>query len=355
VDRAQATYRAVCAERCDGDPPVGLLHSRFPFYRREELEQEWMRALGKDRAHRPPGCLLISTQIVEQSVDLDADLLITELAPTDMLFQRMGRLWRHWEPGETRTPCAKPEAWIIEEPMPFAALCEADEKAIRESLGKKARVYAPYVLLRALEQWHDKKEVRLPNDIRRWLEVTYTERSEENRPAWKALKGVMEQKKVKHKSRAETAQNVWNLPALRDEEGIGTRLDECPTLPLILATAASNGMLTLLDGTEIKVQSHYFAYDTAKALHRNMVKAPAWLFANKDRCLKHLPRDAEGMIRLHIKGQVELGLVDGTAISADSIDPTTLLDFHEHTGLAKKAGKSTPTKDWTDYDDESYD
>ena len=72
--------------------------------------------------------------------------------------------------------------------------------------------------------------------------------------------------------------------------------------------AANNGTLTLLDGTSLKVQSHYFAYETAKALHRNIVKAPTWLFAHKKRCLNHLPKTIVDMIRLHIKGQVELGL-----------------------------------------------
>jgi hypothetical protein len=162
-------------------------------------------------------------------------------------------------------------------------------------------------------------------------------------------------KKQEQQSRAVTAQNVWNLPALKDEDGIGTRLNECPTLPLILATHADNGTLTLLDKTEIKVQSHTFSYAIAKALHRNIVKAPAWFFAHKERRLNHLPRDIIAMIRLHIKGQVELGLVDGTVIRVDSIDSMTTLDFHEHIGLARKAGRSAPTNDWSDYEDESYD
>jgi CRISPR-associated endonuclease/helicase Cas3 len=355
VDRAQATYRALSSERCEGDPPVGLLHSRFPFFRREELEQEWMCALGKDRQHRPPGCILISTQIVEQSVDLDADLLITELAPTDMLFQRMGRLWRHWREEDKPRPLSQPEVWIIKEPIPFAELCSANETDIQKALGKKARVYAPYVLLRTLEQWHGNGNVHLPDDIRPWLEATYLDRNEDSRPAWKAMKAMMLQRKQEQKNQAITAQNVWNLPALKDEEGIGTRLDECPTLPLILAVRADNTTLTLLDGTVIKVQSHYFAYATAKALHRNIVKAPTWLFEHKDSCLKHLPQGVIAMIRLHIKGPIELGLLDGTDISADSIDAKIQLDFHQHTGLSKKTGRPSPTNDWNAYDDESYD
>jgi len=355
VDYAQATYRAICAERREDDPPVGLLHSRFPFFRRETLEKEWMSALGKDRTHRPSGCLLISTQIVEQSVDLDADLLITELAPTDMLFQRLGRLWRHWKEDDPLRPCLRPEVWIIEESMRLADLYIATEKDICEAFGKKARVYSPYILLRSLERWHNKEEVHLPNDIRPWLEATYWDRNEDERPGWNALKSVLLQKKREQQSRAITAQNVWNMPVLKDEEGIGTRLNQCPTLPLILATHVGNDTLTLLDNSEIKVQSQYFSYDTAKALHRNIVKAPAWFFGHKEHCLNHLPRDVGAMLRLHIKGRVEFGILDGTAIRADSIDTSTLLDFHENIGLSRKAGQSSPTNEWNEYDDESYD
>jgi CRISPR-associated endonuclease/helicase Cas3 len=91
VDEAQETYRTLQSANFQGGPPIALLHSRFPFFRREQLEDDWMNRLGKDSANRPPGCILVSTQVAEQSVDIDADLLITDLAPTDMLLQRLGR------------------------------------------------------------------------------------------------------------------------------------------------------------------------------------------------------------------------------------------------------------------------
>ena len=93
IDAAQKQYQQLI-DMTYKEFPVGLLHARFPFWRREELENTWMERFGKDGATRC-GSILVSTQIVEQSVDLDADLMITELAPTDMLLQRLGRLWRH--------------------------------------------------------------------------------------------------------------------------------------------------------------------------------------------------------------------------------------------------------------------
>lgn len=313
-----------------------------------------MRRLGKDRQYRPKGCLLIGTQVVEQSVDLDADLLISELAPTDMLFQRLGRLWRH--PQEKPRPIGQPELWIIEEAATIEALrAESDKKVLRDLLGRKARVYAPYVLLRTLDQWHDKATVRLPTDIRPWLEATYQPRSEADLPAWKELLLDLEAKQRAHTSRAEAVQNVWNLPALRDEEGVGTRLNERPTLPLILVREATQENLIPLDGAPIPVQSFRFDYATAKALHWNMVKAPAWWFAHKELCLKSVPRAGAEMVTLHVRGSVEIAEVQGNTISADSFGEGIMLDFDPDRGLSRKpVVPSEAAPNWSEVNNELY-
>jgi CRISPR-associated endonuclease/helicase Cas3 len=351
VECALATHLALRAERREGDPPVGLLHARFPFYRRQELEEDWMRKLGKDRRYRPRGCLLVSTQIVEQSVDLDADLLVTELAPTDMLFQRLGRLWRHHKESDPPRPHPRPEVWIIQEAVALEALrSEPDARLLRNSLGKKARLYAPYVLLRTLEQWHDKTRVHLPGDIRAWLEATYQPRAEEGHPGWKQLLADLELERRRHVGQAETSENVWNLPALQDEEGIGTRLNECPTLPLVLARSVDDKTVTPLDGPPIPVQAARFDYATARALHRNLVKAPAWWFAKKGRCLQSVPASVAAMVSLHVHGPAEMGVVNGTTITAQSLGEGATLDFDPDRGLLLRPGTGGD-----DYQDESYD
>ncbi len=73
-----------------------LFHARFAMCDRQRIENEVLRRFGKqstsgDRA----GCILIATQVVEQSLDLDFDVLITDLAPMDCIIQRAGRLHRH--------------------------------------------------------------------------------------------------------------------------------------------------------------------------------------------------------------------------------------------------------------------
>src|SRR6185503_15806410 len=102
----------------------------------------------------PPAirCVLVATQVVEQSVDIDADFLLTDLAPTDMLLQRIGRLWRHQgrpEMAAQRPAAAKDEVWVNHSTLQPGG----DADALKQALGKSARVYAPYVLLRSLAEW----------------------------------------------------------------------------------------------------------------------------------------------------------------------------------------------------------
>ena len=143
VGGSQRCFRVAKSAVRQGDGDVSLLHSAFPPWRREELENAWMQRLGKTAA-RGVGSLLVSTQVVEQSVDIDADLLVTDIAPTDMLFQRLGRIWRHKRNDRKAT---RPEVWIIE---PTTLEFESAD-AFREALGPSAFVYSPYVLWRTLQ------------------------------------------------------------------------------------------------------------------------------------------------------------------------------------------------------------
>jgi CRISPR-associated endonuclease/helicase Cas3 len=76
-----------------GDIPVDLFHSRYRFLDRQEKEQATLRSYGERRPDG--GRVLVATQVVEQSLDLDFDWLVTQICPVDLLFQRLGRLHRH--------------------------------------------------------------------------------------------------------------------------------------------------------------------------------------------------------------------------------------------------------------------
>ena len=98
VKQAQAVFRALAeaggaehALQVAGGP--ALHHSRFAAEDRRLLDRAVERALGKGR--RPGGVVVVGTQTLEQSLDIDADLLLTDLCPVDVLLQRIGRLHRH--------------------------------------------------------------------------------------------------------------------------------------------------------------------------------------------------------------------------------------------------------------------
>ncbi len=92
VARAQATYQLLQDEM---NVEVRLAHSRFVAADRARIDSELLELLGPDSTKRPEGLIVVSTQVLEQSLDIDLDLLITDIAPIDLLLQRMGRLHRH--------------------------------------------------------------------------------------------------------------------------------------------------------------------------------------------------------------------------------------------------------------------
>ncbi|MFJ2766087.1 CRISPR-associated helicase/endonuclease Cas3 [Streptomyces prasinus] len=98
VGDAQETYLRLC-ERFDERSheqggSVQLLHARFPGDVREARTREVTEGLGRT-GPRPLRWIVVATQVVEQSLDLDADIVISDLAPLVLLLQRAGRCWQH--------------------------------------------------------------------------------------------------------------------------------------------------------------------------------------------------------------------------------------------------------------------
>lgn len=100
VADAQRLYRQVTLS--DVDFSVDLFHARFTSADRLRIENQVLSDYGKSAERQ--GRLLISTQVIEQSLDLDFDILISQVAPIEYLMQRMGRLWRHDRNGTELCP-----------------------------------------------------------------------------------------------------------------------------------------------------------------------------------------------------------------------------------------------------------
>lgn len=297
VRQAQEAYRMVNSERQGDAFEVGLLHSRFPAFQRasypqsalEDLkrchlhEERWLWMLGKPESPRPDvrpaGSVLVSTQVVEQSVDIDADVLITDLAPTDMLLQRLGRLHRH-----DRGDRGRPSAYLVV-PQAVAENSRAlSANEIKKSLGGVGRVYAPYVLLRTWKEWQAVRNLSLPAGIRRLLERTYSDSN--NDPAgWRELYQDLKAEQKELENLAFCAEDVRGQPLKPDDERLATRFSTQRQILLLLVCWVSDQVDKAGNADEIQLLNHMklkakdirqFNLPSARLLHLNAATIPAW-------------------------------------------------------------------------------
>lgn len=157
-----------------GGSRVGLLHSRFTAGDRQKNEAHWCKLYGKG-GDRSVGRILIGTQVLEQSLDLDADVMYTFLAPTDMLFQRMGRLQRH--ASNVRPVGFETPILYVITPTGLDNYVETatdiEEKPLRKILGGTGWVYDLHTLVKTHEVWKGLGSIAIPGGMRKVLEDTY--------------------------------------------------------------------------------------------------------------------------------------------------------------------------------------
>lgn len=156
VRKAQELGRRMVAHY--GTAHVSILHSGFIDTMRRHKEDRLCRALGKD-GDRPAFQIVIGTQVIEQSLDIDFDVMISDLAPMDLLLQRVGRLHRHTR---RRPPAfAEPQLYV---------LGIHDNYEFED--GTK-HIYDEYVLHRTQNFLPDK--IILPRDISGLVQAVYNE------------------------------------------------------------------------------------------------------------------------------------------------------------------------------------
>lgn len=153
VRQAQEVYQALRLAESE----KSLFHARFKAIDRSRIADRVSCLFGKDRAVRPQRFVLVATQVVEQSLDVDFDHMISEVAPVDLLLQRSGRLHRH------TTRDTDPVLHVL---LP--------EQTVRD-FGGTGYVYAAKPLLRTLAILGrgGRREVLLPDDFRDLIERCY--------------------------------------------------------------------------------------------------------------------------------------------------------------------------------------
>lgn len=209
VGRAQKMY-AFLSEQF-GEEHVILTHSRFTATHRTEQEKLLVSKLGK-KAHyseadgeassRPHRLIVVGTQVIEQSLDLDFDVMITDFAPVDLVLQRMGRLHRHDSRNSSeRTPAYRKPVCYVRGVETFGSRIEAPDFPH----GSKA-VYEPMILLSSYAQLlphFDGGLIRIPADISPLVQKTYQENASAEIPsAWAEVYESAEQEFKKGKEQA---------------------------------------------------------------------------------------------------------------------------------------------------------
>ncbi|KRM87630.1 hypothetical protein FD19_GL001150 [Lacticaseibacillus thailandensis DSM 22698 = JCM 13996] len=139
--------------------PVITLHSAFLAPDRVKLEDTLQRSIGKDD-QRPHKLVVVGTQVLEQSLDIDFDILYSDIAPIDLLLQRVGRLHRH-----VRT---RPAGLI----KPKLVVNYGKEDDDESEFGKANEgIYGRYLLMKT--DYYLPDQLNIPGDISRLVQLVY--------------------------------------------------------------------------------------------------------------------------------------------------------------------------------------
>ncbi|WPF66253.1 MULTISPECIES: CRISPR-associated helicase Cas3' [unclassified Corynebacterium] len=209
IRRVQETYRLL-NEHFPGE--VELHHAAFMASDRAAKEDALRAALGP-RAHRgagrPERRCVVATQVVEQSLDIDVDALVTDIAPMDLLIQRVGRLHRHRRPPEDR-----PEH--LRQPRVFIRGVEEREPVPRFERGTAA-IYDPTVLLATMAVLEERvlaEGLRRPDDIAPLVHAAYAQEREVPEQ-WREAWAKAQAKSAEARERSERRAKTYQIPGLR--------------------------------------------------------------------------------------------------------------------------------------------
>lgn len=245
VDDAIAGVQALRAAGVQAD----LLHARFALGDRKRIEAAVIGRFGKDGQGRA-GRVIVATQVLESSMDLDFDVMVSDLAPMASLIQRAGRLWRHMQlrPRDSR-PVQAPVLYVV---SPDPGRVE-NARWLQGALDSGAYVYPQDVAWRTAERLFAVGGIVAPSGLRGLIEAVETEVV--------ALPDPLARAEIERLGKAAAQasrgwQNTVNLDdgyrmggAAADDAEYPTRLGQ-PQRVLVLARQGAGRLLPWIDGAD---------------------------------------------------------------------------------------------------------
>jgi len=198
-----------------------LFHARFARNDRQRIEADVMLRFGRQRdsgSENHRGHVLVATQVIEQSLDLDFDLMVTDLAPIDLMIQRAGRLWRH---ARNSRPIGGPELVVLS----GDAVDTPDKDWVNRVLGGSALVYPDHALLwRSARALFRAGGIETPEGVRALIEAVY------DKANWEETPPALLYRELRAEGEASAASSIaqTNVLLLRPQGGrahVGYRAD----------------------------------------------------------------------------------------------------------------------------------
>lgn len=209
VKRAQETYRRLLSET---DIDLRLVHARYIAIDRIKNDRDLLDIYGKNNDGNRPKCsIVVATQVVEQSLDIDFDAVITDLAPIDLIYQRIGRVHRH---SENERPPSLTEAKCVVLGIP-----EVEENNLEEYDSIVKNIYPPLYLLKTASLFNrildNNSYLELPGDMANQVAEVYKENTVINEN-WRKQLEKIEGDYLAEKDNQRTLAQQFRLGSLED-------------------------------------------------------------------------------------------------------------------------------------------
>jgi CRISPR-associated endonuclease/helicase Cas3 len=246
---------AMALLRAAGIEPL-LFHARFAMADRLAIEGEVLRCFGRSSAGTQRQRVLVATQVIEQSLDIDFDLMVTDLAPADLLIQRAGRLWRHGDRDGQR--CVGGPTLLIVSPVPVD---DPDANWIKAALPGTSFVYSDHALLwRSAREVFRRGAIVSPDDMRPIIETVFDRSAIGAVPLGLATSdqqahgkglgqaGIAAQNVLDFRQGYSVGEGLWD-----PDTKTPTRLEERPQVTLRLARLRDGVIMPYADDSDVLV------------------------------------------------------------------------------------------------------